>query len=265
MIFYEQQYLQIDFLRFFRLCRSLGIVNRKRKMPAEYDDNFMAEGAGRRLLKTFLEKYLFADWPKIRVSYPGHRINVLPNDKVIFNLIKNISYDSVLMALLGSEWTDAYQKYVRLGESNLYIYPYLPYEIVIYSKCSNNKTNDYRPQVRFYDCALECIKYKELWDNTMRDLHRFNQFYNSKLGEIQVEKDRLRQQRLEQERVQREAANAQREVARVAYEKEQREAELFKQERRAALAAQVLEESERRKERAQSRFEQSLSKFRGEI
>ena len=54
-------YRQIDYLRLFRLCKNIGFINRKRKMPSEYGEDISnARSAGKRLLRSLI-KELFSD------------------------------------------------------------------------------------------------------------------------------------------------------------------------------------------------------------
>ena len=53
------EYYQIDYLRLFRLCRGLGLVKGKRKVPAESKGG--EKNACKRLMSIFI-KHIFAGW-----------------------------------------------------------------------------------------------------------------------------------------------------------------------------------------------------------
>lgn len=70
-------YIQIDYLRLFRLARQQGLINRKRKMPVEYNNYKRALLACSNLFKTFVVKLfdsyeVFGKLEYFRVEIPRH-------------------------------------------------------------------------------------------------------------------------------------------------------------------------------------------------
>jgi len=262
MFSFRQQYMQIDFLRLFRLCRSLGVAKRKRKMPTEYDGDNTATAAGRRLLKSLLEKHLFVG-SKVQTQYESLRVNISRDDRQMLNTINTLTYDTRLRQACGDMGANAVEKYNQLATGTSYVAPYLPYEIKVCAINRSNTMGGYRPSEKFYECALDCIEFKELWDTNIQSLRDFYDFFQTKRDEIEAEQ---RRQREEQRRAGEEARyRADRELAaqRAARDAEAAEANRIEEERRAAVAAQVSAEADRRRENAQNRFEQALSRFRG--
>jgi hypothetical protein len=261
MFSYKQQYMQIDFLRLFRLCRSLDVAKRKRKMPIDYDDENTASATGRRLLKSLLDKHLFNGWPKPRTQYSTISIPIPTLDRSVFNIINSLFYNNNLMNACGELGSDVRQKYSELLEGNApFVSTYFPYEIKIRLTDRNADTlSGFKPQERLYECALHCIEFKNKLDDYMPVFREFHEFYTTRREEIEVECQRL----LNEERLRRQEERERQEEERLeASRRQQEERDRREEERRAALAAQVSVEVERTRQDAQDRFNQALSRFR---
>ena len=141
--------------------------------------------------------------------------------------------------------------------------PYLPYEIKVTALNRSQTMGGYRPSEKFYECALDCIEFKELWDANIQELRDFYDFFQVKRDEIEAEQRRQREERNREEAEARRRTAQEIERRRAAQVAEEAEANRIEEERRAAVAAQVSAETERRRENAQNRFEQALGRFRG--
>lgn len=261
MFSFRQQYMQIDFLRLFRLCRSLGVAKRKRKMPIEYNTDNKASAASRRLLKSLLEKHLFVGWC-VSTQYENLRVQIPTEIRQIFRAINSVRYDNSLRNICGDEIDAAIDKYNLLADGIPYIRPYLPYEIKVSALNRSQLVGRYRPTEKFYECALACIEFKELWDANIQALRDFYYFFQTKRDEINANQRRQGEERNREEAEARRVVAQEIERRRIAEVAETAEANRIEEERRAAVAAQVSAEAERRRESAQNRFEQALSRFR---
>lgn len=179
-------YLQIDFLRLFRLCKNMNIVSKKRKMPIDYindNKNFdKSLSANKRLFSVFLkdlfsgynisnEKYLYY------ISVPSY----MKND--IFYIEKLIT--QITSVNTTSRQIDILQRHLNLKDGirgHVCLIKGVDLEIrvslssVDASSPARNailKGNPNRSSQDFYRCALACIDFKNMWE---RDMVLINQF-----------------------------------------------------------------------------------------
>lgn len=255
MFSYRQQYRQIDFLRLFRLCCSLGIAKRKRKMPIEYDNEDMAIASGRRLLKLFLEKHIFIGWPKVRTQYENFCVNILLEDRLAINIIASLQYHTSLLNVCGDKGREASTKYSELSVSSDFVLVRLPHEIKINVNGNTRNISSHRPSDNLYECALACMEYKRLWNENITVIRDFQSFFNRERVSLEAEQ-RKRDEEIERIRIEKlERINREREV-------QAAQQRIIQEEGRVAFAAQVATQAERSRRSAQERFNQALSRFR---
>jgi len=178
----SQQYIQLDYLRLFRLCKNLNLVNRKRKMPINYalNDISNSRSACKRLLRTLII-YIFPDEYKIKSDYNCYFIEFPYTIRYNLSYI-NTHYDN-LQRSQDPEYIEAINGYTLLCTSiREFIYPRVPYNIKIsFSSLDNrnyyplenrNTTYIYKPDENFYKCAVACLEYKEHCDKYIEFLDR---------------------------------------------------------------------------------------------
>jgi hypothetical protein len=165
-----QQYRQIDFLRLFRLCKSLELVNRKRKMPTEYNtgdiekDQKNARSACRRLLRALIVN-IFPDTYTIRSNYNCYHIE-FPNDmrdaiSFLNSNIRNFERAD------DEELRNAAVGYRQITDRNrVFIHARVPYSIKINFSNPGVRYGSYvfKPAENFYECAKECVAFQEVWN-----------------------------------------------------------------------------------------------------
>lgn len=173
-----QQYRQIDFLRIFRLCKDLGLFNRKRKMPTEYvlenqeNNDKNGRSACRRLLRALIV-HIFPSNYTIKSNFNNYFVEFPIDVRNALSYINANSYNIERSSNL--EHREALTGF-RLIATNLndFVYPRIPYSIKIhfspeqrrrygYVRNTGNGREDYiwKPPENFYQCAKTCLEYKE--------------------------------------------------------------------------------------------------------
>jgi len=157
------QYLHIDFLRLFRLCRQLGYVNKKRKMPNEYALTPQAIDCCKRLLKTFLTK----TFPEGTVSVSGSNVHVTFSDKHT-NLLRG-AIQKCNMAEKGKEIRQLFDE--MCSNTNNYLQTHFYSYNKHISISTTGRTYYYRydrysgrTPHRFFEAAQAAIEFKQKWD-----------------------------------------------------------------------------------------------------
>ena len=177
-------YRQLDFLRLFKLARSLEIIKRKRKMPVEYQSNLEkgptnARSACRRLLREVV-KHLFPG-SEINSNWNNYFIHIPTDIREVLTYIQRNhgrlerSDDRSIRDMIGH--------YNELREHiDGYVYPGFPFQVnVRLSSSSHSRYRrqrmaargqgaNIRPSENFYKCALACVQYKALWNRHMDDI-----------------------------------------------------------------------------------------------
>lgn len=221
----RQQYRQIDFLRLFRLCRNLGLFNRKRKMPKEYNsddlekDDKNARSACRRLLRILIV-HIFPDHYNIKSNFSNYFIEFPPEMRSALSYINNAVYD--LERSEDKEYREAAAGY-RLISSHVsgFVYPRIPYSIKIhFSSDQRRRYRDvrrlamgqntygdfvFKPPEDFYNCAKACLEYKEHWEKYADLLIKVAERHKREREKKRVE---VHQQNLREERSRTEASEA---------------------------------------------------------
>lgn len=165
-----QQYRQIDFLRLFRLCRNLNIINKKRKMPINYSsgdldkDDRNSRSASRRLLREVI-KYSFKDYP-ISSSSTTYYITIPKqiNDNLTWFINNYYRIERIQEA---SNLVNAYRNITNFRNRNIGLG--LPQNISIYLAYGNVNRRDYlyKPNKSFYEIAKNCLAFKAVWDENI--------------------------------------------------------------------------------------------------
>jgi hypothetical protein len=253
------KYRQIDFLRLFRLCRNIGAVKRKRKMPVEYADNDdgALRGASKRLLRVLI-KHLFSDF-EISSSYGTYFITLPTETKSALSFIETHSRD--YFSTVGQQGILALEKYSEIRQTiGGHVVPSIPYEIKVYMKSIDRQSPFHvamqsgtksKPAEDFSRCAEACAQYKELWDRNIPFLIDFVKEESIKEKERAVEVERTRKARIK-----REAEEAERE-RKEKIKQEKIQAELLKR-----LEADAEKQRVERINNAQSLFDSALQSYK---
>lgn len=195
------QYRQIDFLRLFRLCKNMGLVKRKRKMPNEYESSYQIS-AGKRLIRKLI-KELFPNYD-IKSNSICYYITI-PKDISKLLLVLR-SRPRSYFDNAGKEGKEAMRRFDIIRQNlNGFVYPDLPYEIKVSVISSDNNSRynvlrEYgimtrRPRETFYNCAKSCVEYKRIWDENIQYLSEFFNVEEGRQKEREVEALRLKQER----------------------------------------------------------------------
>jgi len=251
------KYRQLDFLRLFRLCKNIGAINRKRKMPIEYNEANNSKSASKRLLRVLI-KHLFPDC-EIKHSDNTYYLVVPIEVRKSFEFInrqRNEYFDAI-----GDNGTQILQRHSDMVQSvGGFIQPRIPHEIKI--QCISSSRNSVyrlamesgaidRPPEEFFRCALSLLVYKNKWDNNIPEILEFfrteSQLVNEREAQIKMEREERR--RLERERLAQER-------------KDRHEHERLRSEQLKELEQRAREERERRLANAQSLFNDALSQHR---
>lgn len=236
------KYIQLDFLRLFRLCREIGAIGRKRKVPIDYNEPKKAIHAGRRLLKILIT-FLF---PNFQMTNRNgiYFVNVPHNIRNDFMFINNRHEE--YFNLLGEEGRNIQDLYADLkSHRNGFIRSFLPSEFRIYAQ-SYSIMSEYniavsngaicRPREEFYRCAKTILEYKNIWDNNVEKIREF---------------------------VERELSLTNQRNAQLAEtQREQRQRENAQHTARACLEQQVRVTAQTRLNNAQSLFNNALEEYR---
>jgi hypothetical protein len=227
-------------------------------MPLEYgSDGSGARGAGKRLLRALI-KDLFSEF-EINSDYGTYFLAVPRSDRDMLSGLSN--RNRTFFDNAGERGAEALTKFGELRQNIAgHVAPVFPYEIKIHIQ-STDAGDRYtgligrgiatsRPRENFYNCAVSCIKFKELWDDYVPFLRTFYE-----------EESRMERQREE------EARQAQRERRRLERERllqERAEREEREQERMEALRRlenQIENERIARVEGAQTAFERAMNQY----
>lgn len=188
------KYRQIDFLRLFRLCKNLGFIKYKRKMPIECDYD-KSKITLKRLLRVLL-KGLFVNIGVIKHHRDKYFLMTQDNFKTAYRFIERLELNYI--EELGAEGLEILNSCEQLKNlSNGFVNFHIPYEIVI-SPVSRDTNSVYniaqqsgatsRPSEEFYHCALACIEYKSIWDNNSK---KIIEFYEKELNLIEERKKQM--------------------------------------------------------------------------
>lgn len=198
MFAFRQQYRQIDFLRLFRLCRSMGVAKRKRKMPIEYNDDSKAAAVGRRLLKSLLEKEVFNGW-KINMRSESICLYIKIEDRAALLCLRSVFNSTDRFYAYEEKAREAMAKYNEIAAGSQHVRPYMPYEIKITTRRLHRP--EYKPTNNFFKCALEVIEYKRLWDSNIKIIRDFYAFYTEREREMLREANKLAEGKWKGERL----------------------------------------------------------------
>lgn len=203
-------YRQIDFLRLFRLCKELGLVQRKRKMPVDYNSSNVEynDKSGRSSCRRLLRLVIMDQFPeehfKIRSNHDGYYIE-LPRE-----LRQRINYYYSHIERFERNTPEA-ARVVHLYESiNIvnfeHIHVNLPYKISIIFSSPRRSLYTRKPSEDFYQTAMDVISYRRILDeNYDRLIQAIDEWPT-----IQARINREREQRIQERRRQQEAEEQQR-------------------------------------------------------
>ena len=169
----NKKFRQIDFLRLFRLCKGMGLVNRKRKMPIEYLRDSECKSACKRLL-SLVVKEVYKDC-QTHAGFSSASAYIQPElQRQLQQMIRDVFYDDYHyygdrvgrrqvtlpvpeMTLLNSfnNFTGFGNEHVSLSFPNYIMFNYRAY---------NRVDRRSQPRENFYHCALDCIAFKKHWD-----------------------------------------------------------------------------------------------------
>jgi len=140
-------FLQLEFLKLFRLCVDLGLVKRKRKMPIDYE-NIETEGQtpSRRLFRLIL-KYVFPD-----CEIKGNRTSYIITPH-------STRYYSTWVYIETEDTNITNANIVRLGFENIII----SRGRIDVGFCNRLNLENY-PTCDLFRTAQNCLKYKEAYD-----------------------------------------------------------------------------------------------------
>ena len=165
----SMKFRQIDFLRLFRLCKSIGLVARKRKMPSEYSKDGECKNACKRLL-TLVVKEVFKDhtlrpgYSSVQVYTPSETSSQLR--EIAQQVLYPDYYRNRLIAMPGEvrERVIALQNFDNFGNGHISLS--FPSSIAFnYRSYATNIAKD-----SFYHCALDCIAFKTYWDEQVTSI-----------------------------------------------------------------------------------------------
>lgn len=159
-------YLQIDFLRLFRLVRRLKYINRNRIMPSKYDNVNDAVNCCKRLMKSVLLKIFPRDIANIK-TYGSE-----------FKIFFNKKYTNLFDFFIDYKWVENEEeikkKFYLLcrdrSSLRIYLRSINNYNIIISTKMFVNSYIIGRTAHRFYNVFLEILEYKKLWDSIIPEL-----------------------------------------------------------------------------------------------
>lgn len=201
------QYRQIDYLRLFRLCRNTGLIKRKRKMPNEYKDSNQRT-AGKRLIHALI-KSLFPNYDTKADS--AYYYITIPRD--IGNVLTSLgSKPRSYFTNAGKEGEDVLRRFTLIRQNlSGHIFPSIPYEIKVsiinseqnsrYNLLVRNGIRTCRPRESFYNCAINCIEYKKIWDENIPVIVDFFRVEEGRQKEREAEALKLKQERRRAERL----------------------------------------------------------------
>jgi hypothetical protein len=177
------QYKQIDFLRLFRLTRSLGIIKRKRKMPNQYDNQAYIASSCSKLFKSFLTG-LFENC-SIQSARGTSAYLICQREDCIEALRFVKTHERLIMA--SGYPFDVLSNISNIEEFNsdiisIGISPYTIIVRVFAANFNNSRhsaiasitgVNCNRPREEFYTAAKECVRFKEVWDANIDGIVEF--------------------------------------------------------------------------------------------
>lgn len=260
------QYRQINFLRLFRLCKNMGIIKRKRKMPNEYKDANQ-KTAGKKLVHAVI-KELFPNYD-VKSDSAYYYITIPKNINEVLSSLgtKPRSY----FANAGAEGEEALRRFGSLRQNmGGHIFPIFPYEIKVsvintetnsrYNTLIRNGTRTCRPREDFYSCAKFCVEYKKLWEEHAQHLVDFFIVEEGRQKEREAEallqkQERRRAERLRLEQEKMGIAASQNKKSEEPKKEEPKKEELKK------LEEQIEKEKQIKITNAQGSFNQALERF----
>jgi len=214
----SRKFRQIDFLRLFRLCRDMGLVNRKRKMPIEYLRDGECKNACKRLLKEVLQEVYKEH--QIHVGYNSATAHI-PNElqRQYQQMMRDVFYNDyytpygghpvrqrVVLPAPAMELLNSFYNFTGFG--NRHVTLSFPNYIMFNYRMYDRNQRDRDQKESFYRCALDCIGFKKHWDDSMAIII---DAYQKALADIQnVDKDRQELEKKAAERGQQRQSEAQR-------------------------------------------------------
>jgi len=229
----DVRFRQIDFLRLFRLCKDMGIVNRKRKLPTEYFRDIEQKNACKRLL-TAVIKSVYKDY---RIYIGSHSIivnmpiNVSSQLRTILEeIVYHYSYCSQRVEL-SEEAIRQINDLINLNEFGYaHINSGFPQNIH-FRYFPHNGTME-----NFYHCALDCINFKKYWDEQIVFILKV--YGEAKLKANDHLKETQKKEKEKKLQRQQEELQQQEEEFRELQEKKQQSQQLFNQALSAYLTKQ---------------------------
>jgi len=165
-------YRQLDFLKLFKLCREIGIVKRKRKMPMDYNDlpqgEDNARSACRRLLQSVI-KHLFPG--SIITSNRDHYYIEIP-----IEIRDDLSVVSLNLgrfeANLDIKIRNAARQFLLLREFNVsYVRSNFPYHISVYLRPEiRRNVSSVLTDENFYETALAVKECAEIYNTAVAEI-----------------------------------------------------------------------------------------------
>lgn len=163
---------QIDFLRLFRLCKSMGLVARKRKMPTEYLRDSECKNASKRLLMlvvkdTFKDQNVHSGYSGITVSTSGPaaaEFRTIVNAVLSPNYYPNNGRRRVQLPPAAHSRLDELSNGVP-NFGNGHVSLNFPHSISFNYRSYRNDIGGRKDS--FYRCALDCIAFKRHWDESV--------------------------------------------------------------------------------------------------
>jgi hypothetical protein len=260
---FAEQYYQINFLRLFKLAKSIGAVNRKRKMPSNYPTAGDSKKACDRLFKTFLAK-LFGGFEITSEAARYNRFYIHTSSELqeAFQLFQEerdyISEHHSEAFGLFTQLTSF--SHAAVGINDIY----RSYITVNLMSCRSLSCRDY------FETAKACVAFKALWDNTVPQLIILSTTHNTiirtaarELRDQEIRRQRRAQEearrrdmeeRLERERIEREERLERERVAQEEYEAQVRRAD--------TLRGRVAASEEQRRANSQASFNDALERWR---
>lgn len=169
----SMKFRQIDFLRLFRLCKSMGLVNRKRKMPSEYLRDGECKNACKRLIvlvarEVYKDYQIHAGYGSINIYAPheiGQQLRQVVQDVLYpdyYGYGNNRNRTRITLSQEGSTRLNALHNFEGFGNGHVNLsFP----NNFAFNYRSYNGTSGSRDS--FYRCALDCIAFKKFWEDSV--------------------------------------------------------------------------------------------------
>lgn len=282
------QYRQIDFLRLFKLCRELGVIQRKRKMPTQYDGQNYASLAISKLFKSFLTETFEDLQINAEARLHSYSINIPHETSEKLRFINN----RFQTLNVHENYADILTRFTTLMDVSNFNFIISPrdYNFTLLkitampnvggrfqSIVANMESRVYvsRPREEYYRAAKDCLAYKAVWNEHIGHLCEFVDRERENIERrAQEEQDRLRLAEQERIRQRQELRRAEEQRAREEYQRTRAEEQRAHEEhqrrevaRRAAQAERVVVQAqqirEQQRSRAQELFNQALAARQG--